>query len=452
MVGAIFCNMKWKILWVLIILAIGFGLGYGFVRLLVKYKTAEKMFLPVTELSTFDYPDDPAPLSTFYNRYNGRSCTLAHRGDALFDFTFDSNNPHVATVRFTDIDLSLIQPVTPEWVRGDSALETLTLVDREWNRQQVQFTKDSPHFSIEGGDGYEVDNLYSAEIARNCLNAGLWEILIFVKEEDEKRLLYHGWFTFPPGYYKQLFEKLNDLSYLFNWWRLEHWFSPEGKTVDLDRLRTIQSKDELKVYNMQHERVIAAGEQRRKLCLLEAEPVLTWGDFPTYTDEVRFATFVPPGFYDTNKPWATEMNRFATLTEAVHRTISSPASDKPLDEIELVFNDMRFIVSGIDLDALPTLKAEEYPQGLYMPMGIAVPPFTQSYAKLEQNPPQKSPYFAMLLDDKDGWLNHHKVGVDGPVMYRDETDARIIHLYFLSYERISLVAHYALQLKQKESK
>ena len=35
---------------------------------------------------------------------------------------------------------------------------------------------------IEGGDGFEKTAIVSAELAKNCLNAGLWELLLFTKE------------------------------------------------------------------------------------------------------------------------------------------------------------------------------------------------------------------------------------------------------------------------------
>ncbi len=107
----------------------------------------------------------------------------------------------------------------------------------------------------------------------------------------------------------------------------------------------------------------------------------------------------------------------------------------------------RFFVSGFELASLPRLPVEQYPKGLYMPMGIGVPPFFQTYDELKRNPPQHSPYFSVLLDSDNRWVNHHEVGVDGPVIHRDKDNPNILHLYLLSYERHSLIAHFVISTK-----
>jgi len=442
--------MKWKFLSAILILIFGFSIGYGFVTFLGKYDKQDKMYLSVKELANFEYPDDPSSLSPFYGRYNNRACELVYKGNSHFDLIFESKLPHVAKLAFHDVDLSLFIPSVPNWVKGDHNLETITLVDREWNRQQVAFPSDSTQLTIEGGDGYERDHFLSAELSRNCLNAGLWEVLLFTKEDNEKRLLYHGWFNFPLGYYKKVFEKINGLSYWRNWFRLEHWFSPGGKKVRLDKLRSVLREVKVGFENLQNQRLIAEGEQQKKVRLMEANQVLHWKDFAEFSDKVYFATFVPPGYYDAKRKWGNELDRFATLHSVTQRKILSPASDKTLDEVELEFDTTRFIVSGIDLKALPKLDAKEYAKGLYMPMGISVPPFYQSYEALKTHPPTQSPYFALLLDKTDRWLDHHKIGMDGPVMYLDQNDPTLVHLFFLSYERISLVTHFAFRLKPEK--
>jgi hypothetical protein len=105
----------------------------------------------------------------------------------------------------------------------------------------------------------------------------------------------------------------------------------------------------------------------------------------------------------------------------------------------------RFIVSGFEFSALPQLKNEDYPKGLYMPMGIGVPPFFQSYKELKKNPPDKSPYFSVMLDENNAWINHHDAAMDGPVLHRDIDDPNLLHVYLLSYERHSLIGHFNVQ-------
>ena len=83
-----------------------------------------------------------------------------------------------------------------------------------------------------------------------------------------------------------------------------------------------------------------------------------------------------------------------------------------------------------------------------MPMGIGVPPFYQSYAELQSNPPQLSSYVSVLLDEDGKWIDHHHFGIDGPVLHRDETHPKRLHVYLLSYERHAIIAHIVVSLPE----
>lgn len=52
----------------------------------------------------------------------------------------------------------------------------------------------------------------------------------------------------------------------------------------------------------------------------------------------------------------------------------------------------------------------------------------------------------MLLDSDGKWIDHHDLGVDGPVLHLDKDNPNLLHLYLLSYERNTLIAHYAIDL------
>jgi len=66
------------------------------------------------------------------------------------------------------------------------------------------------------------------------------------------------------------------------------------------------------------------------------------------------------------------------------------------------------------------------------------------------NDPQESPYYSFLLDAEDRWIDHHKAAIDGPVLLRDVQDLSLVHLFLLSYERHSLIAHIKLTLPPPE--
>ena len=414
-----------------------------------RYAISDEMVLPLEETCQSDYPEDPANRSLQYGQYCRRQLRLINLGNNRFDFIVEPMSSHCATVIFRDIDVSLMTPGEPEWTKGDRGLERIALTDRQWNRQQVRFPADSPHLEVKGGDGFEKANLVSAELAKNCLNAGLWEVLLFSSENGSKKLYYQSWFAFPLGHYKHIFEHNTGVSYWNHWYKLEHWSDPVGTPVRLDKLRSVTREFTAEASFDAQERIFASGEQTYKRRTLYAENIVTWGYFYSGS-KVRFATFIPPGRYSVKHPWKNEYHRFATLDEAIFRDIVSPSAAKPLQELELVFTGKdgekcRFFVSGFDSSALPELPVEKYPDGMYMPMGIGVPPFYQSYEKLEKNPPEQSPYFSVLLDSKDRWLNHHDIGVDGPVLHRDAKDPSLLHLYLLSYERQSLIGHWIIK-------
>jgi uncharacterized membrane protein YdjX (TVP38/TMEM64 family) len=429
-----------------LLLAAVVGIG---LRTYFRYRTAPVMAVPVTEYANDEYPEDPAGRSLHFGQYTGRSLRLEQRDDTHFDLIFEPRHPHIATVAFRNVDVSLMTPSIPEWTKGDPDLIRIALTDRQWNRQQVRFEVGSPQVEISGGDGWEKSHIKSAELAKNCLNAGLWEVLLFTEEDGKKALYYQDWFTFPLGHYARIFGKNTGLPYWRHWYYLEHWFDPAGTPVRLESLRRVVTEREVPARFDSDEALILAGEQARKKRTTLAENVRTWGDFYDGRHKVRFATFIKPGRYSVRHPWKNEYGRMTRFEKAILRETRSPARDGSLHELELAFRDergevCRFLVGGFELGKLPQLPASKYPDGLYMPMGIGTPPFFQGYEELRKRPPQASPYFSVTLDGEGRWIDHHKQAIDGPVMHRDADDPSLLHLYLLSYERHSLIGHWVI--------
>lgn len=420
-------------------------------RTYFRYSTADVMHPDVREFSNAEYPENPANHSVHHGRYNDRKLTLVKRDETHFDFILESDQPHVAKIAFRNVDVSLMTPGIPEWAKNDSGLQRIALTDRQWNRQQVNFGGlDSPSVEITGGDGFEAKNLFSAELAKNCLNAGLWEILLFTNENNSKTLYYQGWFTFPLGHYRDLFEHNTGLSYHDHWYYLEHWFDPEGTPVSLTGLRKVVNEKAVTARFDKSEPIIAAGEQIRKRKTTLGENLVSWNDI--YKRSIAFASFIPPGRYSVSHEWNQKYSKMRQFDRAVLRTVETPTTPAPLTELELVFSDpetkdvYRFFASGFDPDNLPQLSMNQYHNGLYMPMGIGIPPFMQGYGDLQKVPPYKSPYFSVLLDKDDRWIDHHAFALDGAVMHRDQDNADLLHVYLLSYERHTLVAHVIIPL------
>jgi hypothetical protein len=183
-----------------------------------------------------------------------------------------------------------------------------------------------------------------------------------------------------------------------------------------------------------------------------AKNVRGWKDFYAGRN-VRFAAFTKPGRYDVRKPWKNKLWRFRRFEKGIMREVTCPETSRPLHELELVFSGgrageiSRFFVSGFDLGTIQAFPVEQYSRGLYMPMGIGVPPFFQSYEELQKYPPDESPFFSVLLDYEDRWLDHHHIAIDGSIIHRDALDSSLLHMYLLSYERHSLVGHFVISIE-----
>ncbi|MEH2201309.1 hypothetical protein [Nostoc sp.] len=443
---------KKQILFSTLILCLGL-LALGSFWFKSRYKFDNQMSVKLQELSNVDYPVNPAPLSKNFQRYSQRKLTILKRDDTHFDFVFEPTDTKTAKIVIRNVDLELLVPKAPKWVKKDRGLEIIAFTDREWNRQQVSFPANSPNIEIIGGDGFEKQNLVEVALANNCLNAGFWEILLFTKDDGNKSLYYQSWFTFPMGHYKNIFEKINNISYWQHWWKLEHWQDPSGTIVKTNLLRNVIDQKEVATQFPLDEKIIVSGEQTRKVRTTLAKNITKWRDFYDTKNEIKYASFRAPGFYDQNKPWGNQYWRIGKFDQAILRNVKPIGVAQNLQEIELVFTDTktneqnRLFISGIDLKKLPKLPVEDYPKGLYMPMGIGIPPFYQSYDDLTKNHPDVSPYFSFLLDSQDRWIDHHHLAVDGSVMHLDKDNPNLLHLYLLSYERNTLIAHFLINLK-----
>ena len=106
-------------------------------------------------------------------------------------------------------------------------------------------------------------------------------------------MYYQGWFTFPLGHYKDVFEHNTGLPYSKHWYYLEHWFDPAGTSF---QWRSCQCR--LGNGGARDLRPGRIGILRRRTIAEAADDdcrdFRTWGD---YYDgrKIRFASFVPPG-------------------------------------------------------------------------------------------------------------------------------------------------------------
>jgi hypothetical protein len=423
----------------------------AFVWFLDRYDASPRQSIALRSYTEIEYPDSPEPKSRMIGHYPRQELTIERIEGTTFHLVLVSAAPQAATIELRDIDLAHFVAAVPPWIKADPDFTKIGLIDREWNRQQVRFMRGSPHVHVhEGGDGFEQKALTRIDIARNCLNAGLWELLLFTTEDGEERVYEHFWFTFPLGLYKQLFEQVNGLSYWSYWWRLEHWVDPSGTTIRLDRLRSVEQEWPIQATAQWDEPVAAQGEQVRKRKNILTPVAATYRDW--YKHPVQFASFIAPGIYSRAHPRETQLHLLAELTGATLRRVTNPTGRKTLVELELGFRSnlteeaTRLIVGGIDLATLPAASSKEYDRGWQVPLGIGNPGFFESYDEVVAHPPIQRAFYGFLLDTLHRWLDHHAIGVDGPLMHRDADDPSLLHLYLLSYERHALLNHVVIHI------
>jgi hypothetical protein len=427
------------------------GLAFGAVAWFhARYDDTREQTVPLTTFSNAEYPEDPEDRSREFGNYPHRSLQIQQTGDTRFRFVLQPTSSRAAAIELFDVDLAHFVAAVPPWVRTDPDLTKVGLIDREWNRQQVSFRQDSLYVRThKGGDGFEYRALSRVDLARNCLNAGLWEILLFTVEDGEERVYEHTWFTFPLGLYKQLFERVNGLSYWDYWWSLEHWVDPAGTPIRLDRLRTVEREWPLVTSAQWDEAPRWQGEQRlKRKNILAPTAIHTYRDW--YIQPVRFASFIQPGYYSVAYPRDTKLHYLSELTRTTLRRIHTPAHSNALYELDLVFKDSRtgeptrLIFGGLDLRSLPSASSNHYERGWQAPMGIGNPSFFEPYEELLARPPLGRPFYGFHLDNQNRWINHHEVGVDGPLLHWDADDPSKLHLYLLAYERHALLNHFVI--------
>lgn len=174
-----------------------------------------------------------------------------------------------------------------------------------------------------------------------------------------------------------------------------------------------------------------------------------------YPRSTQFSTFIPPGRYSVAHPRDTKLHYLAEFTGVTLRLVRMPPHRKALFEIELTFRDSRtseatrLVFGGLGLKSLPASTPAHYDKGWKAPMGIGNPSFFESYDEVLKTPPSQRSFYGFHLDAQNRWIDHHAVGVDGPLLHRDADDPSKLHLYLLSYERHSLLNHFVLKCPEE---
>ncbi len=411
-----------------------------------KQNQARVSLFEIQNLTDEEYPDNP---DIGFRSSNYRN-NLFHKGKITntknpFVWNLEFHTHTNDTIRLKKINLSEFIPTIPRHIKSEEYLSYISCISQEWNRNQVKFVK--------GEFRSTMPDIVRVDLARNCLNAYLWEIILFKEENNETVPYAQGWFNFPNHLYAQLFDKKNNINFSVYKKPMENWTDPENQKINFSALRTITDTLLVRFQDLSDTMYPLDGARKRKY-----KEIIYPATFSTMrdlqSDSTSFATFTPPGFYNKKDPRKTELGRIFNLSKInVHKTLS-PISKETVYEIVLKFIhkstniETNLILGGIDFDRIPVLSEEHANEGWKNPMGIGNHSFYESYSQHINQKSENSPYYGLLTDENDNWLDSHKIGIDGPIFHFTDPEKKSLQLWLLSFERHALVGHYSIQMEQ----
>ncbi len=412
-----------------------------------KSQTMEAKILtfPITSLSDKDYPDNPNigfSAENYSNEYFETGIMVPLESNSMkVGLRFRTLGGD--SIWFDSFELSEFIPTIPTAIRGDEYLSYIACINQEWNRNQVAFGQDQ--FTTTD------PNIIRVDIARNCLNAYLWEVIAYTREKGETLPYAQGWFDFPKELYAQLFEEKNKIP--FDRFRefLENWVEPKSEVIDFTALRQILDTIPTRYADSSATMYPLAGARKKKF-----KEIIYPDSFQTMkelqSDSTLFATFTPPGFYNREDPRTTELGRFYTLDDASVYQVKSKLNGDTLHELHLQFSHRKgdkkthLTLGGIDLLDIPHLPVHEANSAWKNSMGIANHTFYEDGQTHNRIKAATHPYYALLTNGGGAWLDSHKLGIDGPILHFSDAKRTVLHLWLLSFERHALVGHYVFQL------
>lgn len=417
-------------------------------------KTPEKsVVIPLKVFSDSVYQDNPEIgfRSKNYHEKLYNALHLTRNTDTVFDlkFTDSSDSKHFITLKH--VDLGVLIPSVSEWIKPDPYLTTIEIASQEWNHQQISFLKGKAEIEL-SGESFEKKDFRKIDLIQNSLGAGLWEVIVYEKKDNQELPYFHGWFELPSAIYRYLFEQKNKLSYKDYKVFLENGKKPAQEKIDLSLLRQELDTKPINFLSLNEYFYPLKGEfpGKMKNVVYPLKPSIIQ-EF--LNDTTAFASFGSVGLYDKTRPHATELGRMANLENILQKKIIVPESSQDtLTEFEFQFSDVndnrkiRMFLGGINLKKIPRLTFEEIENAWQMPFGIGNHPFRESYQESLNYSGSKSPYYGILTDEHKNWLDNKPVGIDGSLLFVEKGFPHKLHFLLLSYERHAIVGHYLMQI------
>lgn len=123
--------------------ALSFLMAAVLLWLVDRYDGQPRQSASLKAFTTAEYPDNPENKSRVFGSYPHRHLVIESLGATRFRFLLEPASPQATTIELTDIDLAHFVAAVPPWVKADADLTKVGLIDREWNRQQVRFSRSS---------------------------------------------------------------------------------------------------------------------------------------------------------------------------------------------------------------------------------------------------------------------------------------------------------------------
>lgn len=409
--------------------------------------TAERYEIKLTNLSDSLYPDNP----DIGFRAENYDC------DYVSNISFEVQDSSVLkvdmnffagdsdTIRFNNIDVSELIPTIPNQLKEQEYLRYIACINQEWNRNQIRFH--DKEFQSNN------DRFTRIDIARNCLNAYLWEVIFYVQEGDQELPYAHSWFEFPAALYADFFELKNGIPFENFQQALENWVDPASEKIEWNHLRNVLDSVSISYKDLSNSMYPLEGARKKKFKEI-IYPVTFSTMKDLQTDAALFATFTAPGFYNRNDPRRTELGRIFNLEKAELLKTKNQLNGSEHHELRLVFrhkNDTtktQLIFGGLNLNEFPVLDVSQANKGWKNSMGISNHSFYEAYEDHLAIQSVNNPYYGIIVDERDQWLDSHKIGIDGPIFHFSDADRNELHLWLLSFERHALVGHYVFLIEE----
>lgn len=428
-----------------------FSLVYGFASAANGSENKKSYESVITVLTDAQYPDNNSIgfRSNLVGSYAHNRIQFTEVSKGYYDITVYPGNAISDTIFLANINLIEMVPAAPAYLRADNYLTNLAILNQEWNRIQVRFN--NSYYKLSGG-GNEESVISRFDLANNCLSKGEWEMILYTKENNNDVLYYQCWFQFPEELYDAMFYEKNGIGINAYNDIIKNYKIEQSAQVNLDHVRTVNYEKEATFVNLNNELYPLKGERLTKAKnIVSPIEYTSINDF--LNDNTKFATYASPGYYTRSDPRATYLSGFSDLTKVTYcKSISANLKGSQSDELQLIFSNSdnslttRLIIGGLQIEKLPVLNIENMQKGWQQPMGFSNHSFYSDYQTILNNSASDNPYFAVLMDENNFWLDSHEIGIDGPLMFIDESDNTKLHVLLLSFERHAFVGHFVIDL------